>query len=297
MPATADRSTIAVMITVFDRQQIIRQRTRAAKHLSERDFLFRWTMEQIEDRLDLVNRDFDQALQLGMRGPTLANLKNMVRTDSVPTLSPDIVCEEEFLPFAPKSADLVISALNLHTVNDLPGTLLQINQILKPDGLFLAAMLGGETLYELRTCLQEAEISMTGGLSPRVAPFADKQQMGSLLQRAGFALPVIDSELVTVTYETMFHLMYDLRYMGEGNAIAERMRFFTPRSLFSKAAELYAQKYADPDGRLRATFEIIFLLGWSPHSSQQKPLKPGSAQTRLADYLNTEEIGTGEKPN
>jgi NADH dehydrogenase [ubiquinone] 1 alpha subcomplex assembly factor 5 len=285
------------MITVFDRTQIRKQRNRASSHMSERDFLFRWTMEQIEDRLEIIRRDFPSILQIGSRGPTLPNHKNILRTDITQSLNPDIVCDEEFMPFGNHTFDLVISALNLHTVNDLPGSLLQINRMLKPDGLFLAAMLGGETLHELRTCFQEVEVELTGGLSPRIAPFADKQQMGALLQRAGFALPVVDSEIVTVTYETLFHLMYDLRYMGEGNAVTERMKTATPRGFFQKAAELYAQKYSEPDGRLCATFEIIFMLGWAPHSSQQKPLKPGSASTRLADFLGTDEIGTGEKPN
>lgn len=287
------------MIALFDRAQIARQRARAATS-TDGDFLHRWAMDQIADRLAVVKRKFPLCVQIGSRGPSLSGqfgIEHLYKTDLTPALSPDIVCEDDFFPFAPSSLNLVISPLALHTVNDLPGALLQIRQALKPDGLFAAAILGGETLYELRQCLMEAEIELTGGMSPRVAPFADKQQAGGLLQRAGFALPVVDSEIVTVTYETIFHLMRDLRLMGEGNAIAERKKTFTPAKLFVRTGELYAQKFAEPDGRIRASFEVIFLLGWAPDASQQKPLKPGSATTRLADFLGTQEIGTGEKPN
>lgn len=282
------------MITVFDRRQIRRQRARAAASFNDHGFLFDWTMKQIGDRLSVVRRKFPFCAQLGERGPSLDATEFGIETQII--AGRDILCEEDFLPFAPQSYDLVVSALNLHTVNDLPGALLQINRSLKPDGLFVAALLGGETLYELRTCLSEAELELSGGITPRVAPFVDKPQMGGLLQRAGFALPVVDSDIVTVTYESIFPLMKDLRLMGEGNAIAERSRHFTCRTLFLRAGELYAQRFADPDGRIRASFEIIFLLGWAPHASQQQPLKPGSAKTRLADALGTDEIGTGEKP-
>lgn len=283
------------MITVFDRKQVRSQRARCGLHFSDHGFLFDWAVNQISDRLDVVRRKFPTCLQIGARGPSL--LKPPYGIETMLVTDRDVICEEDFLPFAPASFDLVVSALNLHTVNDLPGALLQIRQSLKPDGLFVAAMLGGETLHELRTCLSEAELELSGGMTPRVAPFADKPQMGSLLQRAGFALPVIDSDIVTATYESIFPLMKDLRLMGEGNAIAERAKHFTPRGLFLRAGQIYAQKFADPDGRIRASFEVIFLLGWSPHASQQQPLKPGSAQTRLADFLGTDEIGAEEKPN
>jgi SAM-dependent methyltransferase len=289
------------MTIVFDRPQIARQRARTLHAPDGHDFLFRWTMDQIADRLDVVQRKFPACVQIGARGPTLAagtfGIDKIIRTDITAALGPDIVCEDDFFPFANASLDLVVSALSLHTVNDLPGALLQIRRALKPDGLFAAAVLGGETLIELRQCLMEAELELMGGASPRVAPFADKQQMSGLLQRAGFALPVVDSEMVTVTYDNIFKLMADLRHMGEGNAIAGRRKNFTPCALFLRAGELYANRFADPDGRIRATFEIIFLLGWAPHESQQKPLKPGSATTRLATFLNTDEIGTGEKPS
>lgn len=286
------------MISVFDRAQIRRQRLRSA-HNTGHNFLFDWTMKQIADRLSVIRRKFPLCVQIGARGESLPaddfGIETRIVMDTIP--GGTLVADEDFLPFADNSLDLVVSALNLHTVNDLPGALLQINRTLRPDGLFVGALMGGETLHELRQCLGEAELELTDGVSPRVAPFADKPQMGGLLQRAGFSLPVVDSDIVTVTYESIFPLLYDLRRMGEGNAVIERGKSFTARSLFLRAGELYAEKFADPDGRIRASFEIIFLLGWAPHDSQQKPLRPGTAQTRLAQFLGTEEIGTGEKPH
>ncbi len=292
------------MITVFDRSQIARQRERCAQTGGDM-FLMTWTMREIVDRLSVIRRKFPICVQVGARGPSLPpepiGIRHQFITDIEPKLftnaTNNIICEEEFFPFANDSIDLITSALTLHTVNDLPGCLLQMRRALKPDGLMLTAILGGETLHELRACLAEAELEITGGVSPRIAPFADKPQAGALLQRAGFALPVVDSEIVTVTYDSIFALMRDLRLMGEGNAITERKKTFTRRDLFLRAGELYQKSFADPDGRIRATFEIIFLLGWSPHDSQQKPLPRGSAKTRLADALETIEIGAGEKPD
>lgn len=286
------------MISVFDKEQLLRQRLRSENSISpSKYFLFDWVMEQISDRLSIIKKDFSSIVQIGERGKKIDHTgKEFLLLDA--TLStPQKIDHNELLPLNPESADLIVSALQLHTINDLPGFLLQIKKSLKPDGLFLCGMLGGETLHELRGCLMQAEIEMTGGATPRVFPFADKQQMGGLLQRAGFSLPVVDSDILTVTYNSIFDLMKDLRDMGEGNAITQRKKTFTPKSLFVRAGEIYAQKYADSDGRIKATFEIIFLFGWSPHQSQQKPLSPGSAQTRLSDFLQTTEIGTGEKPN
>ena len=189
----------------------------------------------------------------------------------------------------------MVSALALHFVNDLPGTLIQIRRALKPDGLFLAAMLGGDTLTELRQAFAAAESEIEGGVSPRVAPFTDVREMGALLQRAGFALPVTDVDRLTVRYSSAFTLMAELRRMGATNALAERRRTPLRRATLDRMAEIYARRFADRDGKIRATFEIIWLSGWAPHESQQKPLRPGSAQTRLADALGTNEIGTGEK--
>lgn len=292
---------------VFDRARIRQSRNRAATALPHHDFLIRWTAENLSDRLCDIKRDFPLALQIGGRTTaeqdeatiknggieTLCHMdiaENLLRAKNAPVIQAD----EEFLPFAGNSLDLVISPLSLHSVNDLPGTLIQINYALKPDGLFLAAMLGGETLYELRQVMMQAEMHINGGVSPRIAPFADKPQMGALLQRAGFALPVVDSDILHVSYDNLYGLMRDLRGMGENNAIEARSRHFTSRAVMEEAARLYREQYSDEGGRLTASFEIIFLIGWAPHESQQKPLKPGSADHKLAEALDTKEQKTGE---
>jgi SAM-dependent methyltransferase len=206
-----------------------------------------------------------------------------------------VIADEEALPFRDGALDLVVSALALQFVNDLPGVLVQIRRALKPDGLFLAALLGGETLTELRQSFAEAESEVESGASPRVAPFADLRELGALLQRAGFALPVTDVDRVSVRYDTVFNLMADLRRMGATNALVARRRAPLKRATLQRMAEIYAQRFADPDGRVRATFEIVWLSGWAPHPDQQQPLEPGTAKTRLADALGTQEISTGEK--
>ena len=193
------------------------------------------------------------------------------------------------------SLDLVVSALALQFVNDLPGTLIQIRRALKPDGLLLTALIGGDSLIELREAFAQAESEIEGGLSPRVAPFADLRELGALMQRAGFALPVVDSDRLTVRYDSPFALMRDLRAMGATNILSERRRVPLKRKTLQRMAQLYADRFADADGRLRATFEIAWLSGWAPHESQQKPLKPGSATQRLADALGTKEIPAGDK--
>ncbi len=281
-------------IHIFDRSALAQRRRRAAGRFAEYDFLFTWTRAQILDRLSDIKRDFPLALQLGGRGGAIR--KDIPYLDLCPALQPDFIADEEFLPLKPGSLDMVCSALSLHSVNDLPGALAQIRRALRPDGLFIAAMFGGESLYELRESLMHAEISLKGGVSPRVFPFADKPQMGDLLQRAGFALPVVDSEVITVTYDNIFKLMADLRGMGESNVIAARDKRNPGKAFFMEAGRHYQDHYSEPDGRIKATFEIIFLLGWTPHDSQQRPLKPGSATSRLADALGTSEIKTGEAP-
>lgn len=205
--------------------------------------------------------------------------------------------DEEVLPFADASLDLAVSALALQFVNDLPGTLIQIRRALRPDGLFMAALIGGDSLAELRAAFADAESEIEGGLSPRVAPFADVRELGALLQRAGFALPVVDSERLTVRYDLVLALMRDLRRMGATNVMHERRRRPLKRAILQRVEAVYADRFSDADGRLRASFEIIWLSGWAPHESQQKPLKPGSAAQRLADVLGTREIPTGEKPD
>jgi SAM-dependent methyltransferase len=205
------------------------------------------------------------------------------------------VGDAEWLPFAPERLDLVVSLLALHAVNDLPGALIQIRRALKPDGLFIGCLLGGATLTELRQAFTEAEAEMEGGVSPRVAPFADVRDLGGLLQRAGFALPVTDIEPVTVRYADPSGLFRDLRAMGLTNALRARRKAPLRRATLMRACEIYAQRFADADGRLRATFELAWLSGWAPHASQQRPLQPGSAKMRLADALGTEERSAGEK--
>ena len=207
-----------------------------------------------------------------------------------------VAADEEALPFADGALDLVVSALALQFVNDLPGTLIQIRRALKPDGLLLAALIGGDSLTELREAFAQAESEVEGGVSPRVAPFADVRELGGLLQRAGLALPVVDSDRLTVRYKSVFDLMRDLRRMGATNMLTERRRTPLRRATLQRMADIYAQRFSDADRRVRATFEIAWLSGWAPHESQQKPLKPGSAVQRLADALGTQEIPSGEKP-
>ncbi|MDP6883623.1 MAG: methyltransferase domain-containing protein, partial [Rhodospirillales bacterium] len=206
-----------------------------------------------------------------------------------------VAADEEALPFAEESFDLVLSCLSLHWVNDLPGALVQVRRALKPDGLFLAAMLGGDSLAELRASFAEAEIAEEGGLSPRVSPFADVRDAGHLLQRAGFALPVVDTDAITVSYGNPGRLMADLRGMGESNAVAERRKGFTRRATLGAAQARYRALFGGADGHVACTFRVLYLTAWAPHPSQQKALAPGSARARLADALGTTEIPAGDK--
>jgi SAM-dependent methyltransferase len=284
---------------IFDRA-LIRARARRALALGPATFLIERVAEDLAERLAVVKREFPRALDLGT--PTDAVRRALARVPSVGVVvaaggldGSDVVADEEALPFAAGALDLVVSALALQAVNDLPGTLIQIRRALKPDGLFLAALLGGDTLTELRDSFAAAEVEVEGGVSPRVAPFADLRDMGALLQRAGFALPVVDSDRVTVRYASPLALMHDLRRMGATNPLVERRRTPLKRATLMRMVEVYGARFADADGRLRATFEIVWLSGWAPHEAQQKPLAPGSAQTRLADALGTRELPAGEK--
>ncbi|CAD5250773.1 SAM-dependent methyltransferase [Bosea sp. 62] len=284
---------------VFDRA-LYRRRLSAALAAGYPDFLLVRCAADLDERLSAVLRRFERAADLGtplpLVGPVLqARAGDLLRMAEVAETSATIVGDLEALPFAAESLDLAASLLALHAVNDLPGSLIQIKRALRPDGLFIACLLAGQSLTELRQSLLAAEVELTGGASPRVAPFADLRDLGGLLQRAGFALPVIDSESVTVRYGDMFGLLRDLRAMGWANALTERSRKPLRRAVLLRAAELYAERFADPDGRLRATFEIVWLSGWAPHESQQKPLRPGSAKARLADALGVPEIGAGDK--
>jgi SAM-dependent methyltransferase len=254
------------------------------------------------DRLSVVLRRFDVGVDLGTPGDAvrmslrrLGAVGTIVGADVIARSKPFVVADEEALPFRDSSLDLVVSGLALHFANDLPGVLTQIRRALKPDGLFLAALLGGDTLTELRQAFAEAETEIEGGVSPRVAPFADLRQLGALLQRAGFALPVIDVERVTVRYGSAFDLMHDLRRVGAANTLVARRRVPLRRMTLMQMADIYARRFADADGRIRTTFDIVWLSGWSPHPNQQQPLRPGSAKARLADALGTREISTGEK--
>jgi SAM-dependent methyltransferase len=290
--------------SIFDRS-LLRVRLQRARALGPETFLIDRVAAELAERLAVVLRRFDRAVDLG--SPTDAVRRVLAASGKVGMIvaaapvalsdaSPQrVVADEEALPFADGSFDLVVSALALQFVNDLPGTLIQIRRALKADGLLLAALIGGDSLNELRQAFAAAESEAEGGMSPRVAPFADGRELGALLQRAGFALPVVDSDRLTVRYDSVFALMRDLRRMGATNALSERRRSPLRRATLRRMAEIYAERFADPDGRLRATFEIVWLLGWAPHESQQKPLKPGSAARRLADALGAEEISTGEK--
>ena len=292
---------------LFDRDLLRHHRTRAAPAIAGHDFLLARAGEDIVARLEAVVRDFPLALDLGAHHGLLGRrllqsgrVGRVIDADPcLPMLSQcsglRVACDEEWLPFRDGSLDLVVSGLSLHLVNDLPGALAQIRRALKPDGLLLAAVLGGRTLTELRDCLVTAESALTGGAGPRVAPFADVRDYGALLQRAGFALPVTDADLVTVTYESALHLMRDIRAMGAANALSARSRTPLRRAVLFRAAELYGERFATADGRITASFEIIHLTGWAPHESQQKPLAPGTARARLADALGTQERSAGEK--
>ena len=294
---------------IFDRALLRQRRQRAAAAASQHEVLTARVANDLIERLGLVRRPFPVVLDLGAQhgllGPRLSALPGVdlvVQMESVEGLLRQcsglcVRADEEALPFRNRSLDLVVSALALQLVNDLPGTLLQVRQALKPDGLLLAAILGGATLHELRTALFLAEEEVEGGASPRVAPFADVREVGSLLLRAGFALPVVDTESVTVTYPDALALMRELKAAGVANALRARRRRPLRRETLARALHHYAQRFGLPTGRVPATFEIVTLTGWAPHESQQQPLRPGSATVRLADALGTVERRLGHRPD
>ena len=276
---------------IFDKALLEARRQRALKQGAE-TFLLDRVAADIGERLSAVLRNFERAVDIGTPGDAVR--RALVASGKV-TAVEAVPFRDEIVSAPAGTLDLAVSALALQFVNDLPGALVQIRRVLKPDGLFLAALIGGDTLSELRQSFAAAESEIEGGISPRVAPFADIRDIGALLQRAGFALPVVDSDRVTARYDTVFALMHDLRRMGATNALTERRRRPLKRATLFKMAEIYRERFADADGRLRATFEVIWLSGWAPHESQQQPLKPGSARTRLADALGAREISAGEK--
>ena len=284
------------MDQIFDTELIARRKLRALRAaVPGADFLLAHAIDDLSIRLAAVERRFRRAVSLHALSPApAAALATSGKVESVFRVEPDasflsgapgLVSPVEALPLAPESVDLVVSLHALHETNDTPGLLAQIRRALRPDGLFLAALPGQDTLTELRASLLAAETELTGGASPRVAPFMDVRDAGGLLQRAGFALPVADTETLTVRYDTLFDLMRDLRAMGATNALTDRSHIPARRQLFLRAAQIYAERYSDPDGRIRATFSTVWMSGWAPHQSQQKPLKPGSAKTSLAEAL------------
>lgn len=288
---------------LFDRA-LQRRRLQRAHRSGFLDILVTRAAEELADRLAAIMRDFPVAADIGT--PTDAGYRVLAAHPRVgdalraaPAIAGDsrhLVADEEALPFAHGRLALISSLLALQNLNDLPGALAQMRRALAPDGLLIAALFGQGTLKELRTALAEAESELTGGISPRVAPFADVRDLGGLLQRAGFALPVTDIDSVTLRYSHPLALMQDLRAMGLTNSLTERLHAPTRRTLILRACEIYAARFADPDGRVRASFDIVWLTGWAPHESQQKPLKPGSAKARLADALKAIELSAGEKP-
>jgi len=296
-------------IQIFDRSAWQHNRDRAAANYEKTAFLKEMACARLVERLELVRRDFTDILDLGCHGgqmgaalsarfheqpvkftqtdPSTAFIKQARAVN--PSAQKNLVMSDDILPIAPASCDAVFSAMFLHWMNDLPGILSQICLALRPDGLLLANLLGGRSLTELRGCLAEAESEICGGISPRCMPMADIRELGSLLQRAGFALPVVDAELVTVTYPDMFRLMADIRAMGGQNCLVGRISHFTPRAVFMRAAELYQEKFKHPSGQIKVTVELITLTGWAPDINQPQPLRPGSATHRLAESLGTTE--------
>ena len=291
---------------IFDRRQHARRRSRSAARFSDHSFLKQLVAEDIALRISAINRGFERVLDLGahdgglgralMAEPLVASrIGQIVASDLSPAFAPDVVADEEALPFADQSFDLVVSALSLHWVNDLPGALIQIRRVLKPDGLFIGAVLGGRTLTELRQCLLAAEEEIRGGAANRVSPYLDVIDGAGLLQRTGFAMPVADNDARTVRYANPLRLLSDLRGMGETAAFANRDAPALTRTILLRAMEIYTQRFADADGRVRATFEFVTLSGWAPSPDQPRAKRPGSATVRLADALGVREHGAGDK--
>jgi SAM-dependent methyltransferase len=267
---------------LFD-HALLRARQDRASRIEPATFLFDRVAEDMDERLHAVLRDFADVADIWSPGKVLRQ-PSRDRFKSLAEIRPD-PSGQEILNLQPESLDLVVSALAFQFVNDLPGVLAQIRRALRPDGLLLAAMIGGDTLSELRQSFAAAEAECEGGVSPRVAPFADLRDVGALLQRAGFALPVTDVDRVVVRYDSAFALMQDLRRMGATNVLVERRRTPSRRSTLLRMAQIYGERFADADGRIRATFDVIWLSGWAPHESQQKPLRPGSAKMGLAEAV------------
>ena len=292
---------------LFDRKLLRQRRARYAHEIFERERLIAFVAEEVAARVDIMLRDFPRALDLGayhgLLGRTVSALPRvgeMMYAESVFEYAalcprPAVVCDEDLLPFKESAFNLIVSGLALHRVNDLPGSLIQIRRALAPDGLFMAAVLGANALIELRECLLQAEDEIEGGASPRVSPFGDVRSYGALLKRAGLALPVADAEDVQMVYSSPRALMREIRALGGGNVLMARSKAPLSRRTLARSEELYRARYGTPDGEVTATFQFVFMSGWGPDPSQQKPLAPGSARARLADALNTEERPAGDK--
>jgi SAM-dependent methyltransferase len=292
---------------IFDRRLLRARRARFAAGFAEHEFLIAHVAKELAERIGTVLREFPLALDLGahhglvgLRVAALPKVGAMIYADSTFELAarcprPALVCDEDLLPFQEPSFNLIVSGLALHRVNDIPGALIQIRRSLVPDGLLMAAALGARSLIELRVAMLEAETEMEGGASPHVAPFADVREYGALLQRAGFALPVADAEVVTVTYPSLLALMRELRIMGGGNVLQSRKKTPLPRGTLERAEQIYRKRHSVDGSKIGASFEIVYLCGWAPDASQQKPLAPGSAAMRLADALGTTEQPAGDK--
>lgn len=290
------------VIALFDQDLIDRRRRRAWRNGDPPAFLLEAAVDDLADRLAAIRRHFALAVDLATPAPLLAarlaadgQAGQVIRIDRLAARdragpAARLAADAEALPLAAASVDLIASALALHLADDLPGVLAQARAALRPDGLFFASLLGGDTLGELRLALAIAESELRGGAAPRVAPFASLQDLGALLQRAGFALPVADRDVLVVRYPTALELMADLRAMGCANALLARDRRPLTRRFIARTAEVYAERFGDADGKVRATFEIVSLSGWAPHASQQKPLRPGSAETSLAAALNARKV-------
>ena len=288
---------------LFDRQLLQKRRQRALHQsgASKCDYLLKYVIQDIIDRVSIIERDFPLALCYGCHTDELSKslsklhkVGSVISSDSLFDIaqslpSPNLVADEEFFPFADNSFDLIVSPLNLQWINDLPGTLTQILKGLKPDGVFIAATLGQESLWQLRQTLLQAEEELLGGASPRVAPFADIRDLGHLLQRAGFTLPVTDRDVLKVTYPSTSKLMHEIRQMGATNNLVNRSKKTVKRTLFQRLEQLYHQQFAQEQGRVTATFEVIYLIGWAPHPDQQKPLRPGSGKISLTDIFEKKE--------
>jgi SAM-dependent methyltransferase len=291
-------------MTSFPFDRSLQRRHLARARLSGyADFLTRWMAQDLRERLNVISRSFPLVVDWGtpdMSASTVlqasGKAEHILRcAPGLPDSEASLIIDMECVPFGEHGIDAIVSLFALHHINDLPGTLIQLRRSLKPDGLFLAGFLGGATLNELRSSFLQAESELTGGVTPRVAPFTDLRYAGALMQRAGFALPVVDTEILIVRYAHPLGLMQDLRLMGLANSLNARSRHPLSRRLLHRVIEIYTQNFSDADGRIRATFEAVWLLGWSPHESQQKPLRPGSAKTRLADALGVKEGSAGEK--